>query len=170
MMDAVERVVVWAVRLAAFSGGLALVSLTAVIMADVVGRFFGAPVYGSRDIVQMASVFVVFGGLAYADLKGGHIQVDILANTFPDALNRALVAAGYLLGAAAFALVAWQLWKAAGFSAMLGSATNLLRIPRAPFQQAAAILSGLTALLMVWRVVTTLAGRDTGAGRSADVA
>lgn len=159
MRDAIERGVVMVVRLAALLGGVALVLLTAVIMVDVVGRFFGAPLYGSRDIVQMASVFVVFGGLAYADLKGGHIQVDILADHFPEAMNRILVAAGYALGAVAFGLIAWQLWKAAGFSAMLGAATNLLSIPRAPFQQSAAILSGLTALLMAWRVVTTLDGR-----------
>ena len=59
----------------------------------------------------------------------------------------------------AFGLVAWQLWVAADFSAMLGAATNLLAIPRAPFQQSAAVLSALTALLMAWRVATTLAGR-----------
>ena len=158
-MDAMERGVTMLVRLAALLGGIALVGLTAVIMIDVVGRLFGAPLYGSRDIVQMASVFVVFGGLAYADLKGGHIQVDILARWFPEGLNRALVAAGYAVGAVAFGLVAWQLWVAAGFSAILGAATNLLAIPRAPFQQSAAVLSALTALLMAWRVATTLAGR-----------
>ena len=169
-MIAIERIVTMIVRAAALLGGVALITLTAVIMLDVVGRLFGAPLYGARDIVQMASVFVVFGGFAYADLKGGHIKVDILAAQFPPTLNRVLLAAGYALGAVAFALIAWQLWVAAGFSAMLGAATNLLSIPRAPFQQAAAVLAGLTAVLMAWRVVTSLVGLPRVPGDVVDVA
>ena len=162
MLSGIERVVGWLVSAAALLGGVALVFLVGVICVDVVGRFFGAPLYGSRDLVQMGAVLVIFGGMAYADRKEGHIQVDILATTFPPEVNRWLLVLGYFVGAVAFALIAWQLWVSAGLSQMMGSTYNLVTLPRAWFQYAIAALSVVDVIRMLLGAVELASGRARG--------
>jgi TRAP-type C4-dicarboxylate transport system permease small subunit len=70
----------WADRLislSAFFGTVCLIVQVVVILIDVVGRYFGYPLTGARDISQMAMVMVVFGGMALCDRIGGHISVDV---------------------------------------------------------------------------------------------
>jgi TRAP-type C4-dicarboxylate transport system permease small subunit len=145
--------------LSALVAALALVVVTATILADVIGRLFGYPVYGARDVVQMAAVIVVFGGLGYAELKGGHIAVDILESSFSARLNRWLINFGLYAGAALFALLAWQIWKATAISIMIKSQTNLLFIPRWPFEYAAALMALIAALCLLVRALVRSFGR-----------
>jgi TRAP-type C4-dicarboxylate transport system permease small subunit len=159
MLSGIERVVGWLVGAAALLGGVALVFLVGVICVDVVGRAFGAPLYGSRDLVQMGAVLVIFGGMAYADRKEGHIQVDILEKAFSPEVNRWLRVLGYLVGAVAFALIAWQLWVSAGLSQMMRSTYNLITLPRAWFQYAIAALSVVAVAQMLLRAFALASGR-----------
>lgn len=159
MLSGIQRVVGFLVSAAALLGGAALVFLVGVICVDVVGRFFGSPLYGSRDLVQMGAVLVIFGGMAYADRREGHIQVDILANAFSPAMNRWLLVLGYLFGAVVFGLIAWQLWVSAGLSQMMRSTYNLVTVPRAWFQYSIAALSVVAAAQMLLRAAALASGR-----------
>ena len=63
----------WADRLLGLSanlGALGLLVEVIVIMIDVVGRFFGSPLYGSQDMVTMGMVVLVFGGMAMFSENG----------------------------------------------------------------------------------------------------
>ncbi len=75
-------------RLSAAIGSVALVLEVITILVDVIGRAFGHPLFGSRDIITMAMVIVVFGGMALCDRVGGHISVDLLERHYPGWLNR----------------------------------------------------------------------------------
>ena len=121
------------IDLSALTGAAGLLVALGVTAAEVVTRAYGNPLYGARDIVSMAGVFVVFGGMALAHRNGAHIAVDLLERSFPRWLNHGLTAAAHLLGAVVFALIAWQLWVAIPLARMLNSATNLLYLPRWPF-------------------------------------
>lgn len=141
------------VTLSAVLGAVALVVVAAVVMINVVGRAFGQPLYGAQDIVQMAAIFVVFGGMAYTERRGGHISVDLLERRFPPGLNRWLTLFGRLLGALVFALIAWRMWEASKLSVMLNMSTNLLNLPRAHYQLA---LAGLSAVASIGLLVRAL--------------
>lgn len=143
------------VHLAAWSGALGLLVALGAIAADVTGRAFGAPVFGARDVVSMAAVFVVFGGMALAHIKGAHVSVDLLERHFPPALNRLLTPLGHLLGAGVFVLIARELWKATELARLLRMSTNLLYLPRAPFLTAMAVLAAICAASMALRAVET---------------
>lgn len=143
---------------AAIIAGLSLLFITAVILVDVIGRYFGAPLYGSRDLVQMAAVIVVFGGMAYADRRGGHIQVDILEAHFAPGMNRFLTTLGYVIGTVVFALIGWNMWAASEMSALLNMSTNLLNLPRGPFEQVTSVLAWITALCLAERVLESVFG------------
>lgn len=144
----------WADRLiglSAFFGTVCLILQVAVIIIDVVGRYFGAPLTGARDITQMAMAIVVFGGMAYCDRIGGHISVDILENHLPAVLNRLSDIVSPLIGTAIFFGLAWTVWESAALSRMLNLATNIIYLPKAWFQYAVVVMSVITGVAMLLR-------------------
>jgi len=150
------------IDLAAALGALGLVVIMAVVVVDVIGRYFGAPLYGAQDIEQMTAVFVVFGGMAYCDRQGRHVAVNLLEPVFSRRINKFLTILGNALGMVVFGLIAWYVWEASKLALMLNMATNILQLPRAPFQYALIAFSGLTAAAMALRLVTQIYGGDAG--------
>ena len=148
------------IDLAALSGALGLLVALAVTAIDVVGRVFNAPLYGARDIVSMAALFVVFGGMALAHRKGAHVAVDLLESKFSDRVNHVLTIVAHLLGAVIFLLIAWQLWIAVDLARMLRMSTNILYLPRAPFLMAMTALSLICAASMILRGILALTGKS----------
>jgi TRAP-type C4-dicarboxylate transport system permease small subunit len=154
-----QRAVDALVTLSAVAGSVALIVIVVTVLVDVVGRYFGSPLYGAQDIVQMAAVFVVFGGMAFCERRGGHIQVDLLERAFSDRLNRALLVAGSVAGAVVFGLIAWQMWEASKLARMLNMATNILSLPRWPFQYAITALGGVASVALAVKAVALARGR-----------
>ncbi len=150
------RMRIWADRLIGLSaniGALGLIVEVVVILIDVVGRAFGSPLYGSQDMITMAMVVLVFGGMAMCDRQGGHIAVDLLEPRFPPAMNRFIDVFAAALGALIFGFIAWAIIDSAKLSVMLNLSTNLLRLPKEWFQWALAGFATLTALGMALRAV-----------------
>lgn len=156
VLDRLARLTDGLIALSAFIGTAGLIFVTGVIVADVVGRNMGLPLYGAQDLVTMTMVLIVFGGMALCDRTGGHIAVDILQPWFSDRLNRAIDILAALLGAAVFAMIALAVWRSAALSQMLNLSTNLLRLPVAWFQYALVGLSLVSALALTLRAVITL--------------
>ncbi len=141
------------IGLSAAIGALGLLIEIAVILADVIGRAFGHPLFGSQDLITMTMVILVFGGMALCDSKGGHIAVDLLEPVFPARLNRLINIGSALLGAVIFGFIAWAVWESAKLSEMLNLSTNLLRLPKAWFQWALCGFAILTSFAMALRAV-----------------
>jgi TRAP-type C4-dicarboxylate transport system permease small subunit len=160
MLSLARRVVDFLVDAAAAIAAIALVAMMCVVVVDVIGRFFGSPLRGAQDIVKMSFVFVVFGGMAFCDRIGGHVAVDLFESRFPKRLNFWFTVFGALVGAVIFALIAWQVWEATKISILLNSATNILNLPRAPFQYCIVAFAVLTSVSMILRA-TLLRYEDT---------
>ena len=161
MLDTVRKVADGLIGLSAAIGSLGLIVEVGVILIDVIGRALGSPLYGSQDLITMTMVILVFGGMALCDSKGGHIAVDLFERYYPAGLNRAIDILTALLGAVIFTMMAYAVYESAKLSVMLNLSTNLLRLPKAWFQDALVIFALLTALGMLLRAVElTLTGRD----------
>ena len=145
-------------RLSALIGTLGLLAEVAVILIDVVGRYFHAPLRGAQDISEMAMVFVVFGGMALCDKVGGHISVDIFEGAMPRWMIRLGDIVSALLGAAIFLGIAWTTWDSAALSRMLNLATNIIQLPKDRFQYFIIAMSLVTALGMALRAVALMLG------------
>lgn len=139
------------INLSAFFGTVCLMLQVTVIIVDVVGRYFGSPLTGARDITQMAMVIVVFGGMALCDRIGGHISVDVFENFLPARLNRLSDIVSPLIGAAIFFAIAWTVWESAALSRMLNLATNIIYLPKAWFQYVMVVMSVITGIAMLLR-------------------
>lgn len=147
-------------RLSAFLGAAALIFEIGVILADVIGRAFGRPLFGSQDLITMTMAVLVFGGMALCDRRGGHIAVDLLERRFSASLNRWIDIVSAILGAVIFTFIAWTLWESAKLSEMLNLSTNLLRLPKAWFQWALCAFALLTAFGLMLRAVELALSRD----------
>ncbi len=160
LLDRIDRGAERLIRLSALAGTIGLLVAAGVVLVDVVGRYFGAPLRGAQDISTMAMVIIVFGGMALCDRVGGHISVDILEPSMPGWLKTAGDLASDLLGAAIFIGLAVAIWESAGLSQMLNLATNIISLPKAWFQYAAVVMSAITALGMLLRAALTAIGRN----------
>lgn len=160
-MDRIRTLADRLIGLSAAIGSLSLIVIVAVILADVVGRGFGSPLYGGQDITSMAAVIVVLAPMALCDRFGGHISVDLFERYFPDAMNRVIDIFVAVLGAIIFATLAWATWESAKLSLMLNLSTNLLYIPKAWFQWAGIAFMLLASLGLALRAIElALTGRD----------
>ncbi|MFZ2099469.1 MAG: TRAP transporter small permease [Oricola sp.] len=142
------------ISLSALVGSIGLVVEVAVILVDVVGRYFGSPLKGAQDISQMAMVIVVFGGMALCDKLGGHIAVDLFEKSFPDWLNRLSDFLSAMIGALIFGGIAWTIYTSSKLSLMLNLATNVIYLPKAYFQWAICVFAAITAFAMILRAIS----------------
>ncbi|WP_277811339.1 TRAP transporter small permease [Chromohalobacter canadensis] len=144
------------VSLSSIIGTLALIFIVLVTLVDVTGRLFGFPLTGAQDLSEMTMVIVVFGGMALCDKQGGNIAVDIFEDKFPRKMNFFLDIAGWVIGCAIFTAIGYTMIGAAEISELLNLSSNIIGIPKGPFQYAVAFFAFLTALAMFARIVTTL--------------
>ncbi|MCB1336700.1 MAG: TRAP transporter small permease [Maritimibacter sp.] len=143
-------------RLSALVATLGLITQVVVILVDVVGRYFGAPLKGAQDISEMAMVLIVFGAMALCDRVGGHVSVDLFENAMPRWMIRAGDIASALIGAAIFLGIAWTTWESAGLSKMLNLATNIIKLPKVWFQYFIIAASLITAAAMILRALSLI--------------
>ena len=152
-MERIRLVADRLIGLSAAIGSAALLVVVMVILADVIGRAFGNPLYGGQDMTTMAMVVLVFAPMAMCDRMGGHITVDLFERYFPHALNRFIDIGAAFLGAVIFAALAWATWESAKLSVMLNLSTNLLYLPKAWFQWAAIAFMLLASIGLALRAL-----------------
>lgn len=150
----VTRMLDGLVSLSSIVGTLALIFIIIVTLVDVTGRLFGVPLSGAQDLSEMTMVVVVFGGMALCDKQGGNISVDIFEDKFSEKMNYCLNIIGWLIGCAIFSAIGYTMIGAAEMSRLLNLSSNILGLPKEPFQYAVAFFAFLTALAMFARVVT----------------
>lgn len=158
MLDHLDRLAAGLTRLAAFIGILGLLVEVTIILADVVGRYFDAPVRGAQDISTMMMVILVFGGMALCDRVGGHIAVDLFESRMAPWLRHLGDTVSALLGAVIFTGIAWTMWESAQLSKLLNLATNIIQLPKVWFQYAVVAFSLITAFGMAVRFVALVLG------------
>ena len=161
MLTTIRKLADRVISLSAAVGALGLIFIILVLLADVIGRAFGSPMYGSQDIITMSMTIVVFGAMAICDRSGGHIAVDLFERVYPSLLNRLIDIVSAILGAVIFVAIAYAVNESAKLSAMLNLSTNLLRLPKVWFQNGLSLFALLTAIGMLLRALELIfSGRD----------
>lgn len=139
-------------RLATSLAAVVLLGLCALLLIDVLARALAAPLFGSQEIAEMGMIVVVFAGLAELEAKGGQIRVDLLSEVLPAGVTCALDRASSGAAALLWGALAWSMISAAQLSDLLGLSSNLLALPRAPFQYLLAGAAGLAAVAALIRM------------------
>lgn len=115
--------------LVSMAGYVALMILMAL---DSIMRYvFSAPIEGSEEVVELTLVVAVFTGMAYTQVKKGHIGVDIVYSFLKPGVRRVIDSISSLLIAILLFLVIWQSVLRAG--RVTEETTVAFFIPITPF-------------------------------------
>lgn len=153
----------WVVRLLTLMSSLALGVLLMATFAGVIMRYvFGAPILGSNEIIQLASVVLVMLAMPGAARDEIHIRVDV----FDEKIGRVGRFVGDVLTRciSIFLLVmlAWRSWDKLADAAEFGDATNMLQIPLWPFYGLLLVGAALYAVVLFLQLIDII---RSGAGR-----
>jgi|TARA_B110000503_G_scaffold143755_1_gene248057 TRAP-type transport system small permease protein len=149
MKSIIKRISVFTVAV----GSIGLLIAMFLGVGDVIGTFFNRPLNGALEITESTMVLIVFGGLAYAQIRRGHIRVELFYMRAGPRLRSCMDIVASISGVIFFSLVGWQAINETFFSWDFGESTNgLFRLPLYP---ARAILA-FGVILMVVQLVLDL--------------
>jgi TRAP-type C4-dicarboxylate transport system permease small subunit len=135
-------------RLLALASGVVLLAMMGMTTIDVVLRYvFNHAFEGSREVTEFSMVLIVFLGMAYCGLTGGHIAVDLFEKALDRPSLRLLPALIAWSGAAVFLAITWRTLIEA--FATSSKVTNMMFIPYFPFMLVTAFGSAMFALVLL---------------------
>jgi TRAP-type transport system small permease protein len=157
MLERVEKLLERLLRALAYGGGAVLFGLMLLVMYEVLMRyFFGRPFRGGYEMTELAMALIVAFGLPYTAISKGHVAIDLFGRWLDRPAMRWVNALIHLAGAAMLALVAWRATHYALGSYRWGDLSNMMRIPKYPFQLAIAASAALFALVLLLEAVKAL--------------
>ena len=115
-------------------GGIGMLMSMFLGVADVIGtNAFNKPVPGAREVTESTMVLIVFGALAYAQVRRSHIRVELLYTRMPNRVKAAMDLFAHAMAFVFFALMTWQAYVEVGFSIQFGEYTDgIIRFPLWP--------------------------------------
>ena len=130
-------------------GAVSLVGMTILTCADVVGRFFGHPIFGSVEIVGYLAILTVATALPFTHRAKGHIGVEILVRLFSERTQAIIEVATGILSLALFAIVTWRMFLYAGTTRASGEVSMNLEFPEYVIVYVVAFCSLIFTLVII---------------------
>jgi len=129
-------------------GGVGMLASVFLGTADVVGtQFLGRPVPGALELTESTMVLIVFGALAYAQIRRAHIRVELLYTKVGPRVRVTMDILAELAALVYFGLLTWQSFGEAVFSWSIDEATvGLVRFPLYPARWI--LVAGATLLIV----------------------
>jgi TRAP-type C4-dicarboxylate transport system permease small subunit len=147
-------------RALALCGGAVLLGLMALVAFDIVmRRVINQPFLGGFEMTELAMAVIVALGLPYCAVLGSHVAVDLFAKWLDRPALRWIDVVIHLAGAVLLAVVAWRTTLYALGSYRFGDATNMMAIPKYPFQLVTAASAALFALVLFVQAAKAARGR-----------
>ena len=142
----------------AVAGGIGLVVLLGVTVAEVFWRYFlNNSLLWAEDLSTMSLVVVVAAAIAYGAREGSHVSVNLIARVAGRRVTRFTDAAARLLGVAVTATAAYALFVHGSRGASYGAATPSVSISHTPFYYVLGAALAAYALLLASQLLLGLA-------------
>jgi TRAP-type C4-dicarboxylate transport system permease small subunit len=159
-MKIAGRLRIWSDSIVGVLAGATLFLLMALTAVDVVGRYLlSRPLPGSLELTEIMMSVMIFAALPLVTARGGHIAVDLADHLFPERLKRWIDRLVSLVCAAGLAVLAWRLAVKAMQLGRYGDVTAALTIPLYPLAWFMAVGVGLTAIVLLLRLLPSPALR-----------
>ncbi|MDZ7579166.1 MAG: TRAP transporter small permease [Deltaproteobacteria bacterium] len=110
-------------------GACCLVGMMALTCVDVVGRYFGRPVFGSVELVIFMATLTTALALPYTHEVKGHIGVEILVRLLPPRIQTIIELATSGLSLALISLITWRMMDYAWTIRVSGQVSMNLEFP-----------------------------------------
>ena len=119
----------WVMEFMKAVGAFCLVVMMFLTCADVVGRFFGHPIFGSVEIVGFMAALSVAMALPYTHQARGHIGVEIVVRLMSERTRRIIELVTNSLALVLFAVVTWRMVQYSRTMKGAGEVSMNLEIP-----------------------------------------
>jgi TRAP-type C4-dicarboxylate transport system permease small subunit len=136
----------------------AVVMMMAVIVCDVVLRFFRIPLPGAYDVIGLLGAVVVAFALTYTSIQRGHIAVDFIYQKVPDRYRPIFDIFNELCGCVFFLLLAWQCFVYAGALKNAGEVSLTIQLPTYPVLAGIGLNCVLLATYLALHLVRAIRG------------
>lgn len=127
-------------------------------VGDVIGMQLRHPVPGALEFTESTMVLIVFGGIAWAQIRRAHIRVELVYLNVGKRMRSAMDIIASLAGIVFFGLLVWQGGVEALYSWQINEATSgLVRFPLWPARWILVFGSALMILQLLidlWHDVT----------------
>jgi TRAP-type C4-dicarboxylate transport system permease small subunit len=110
-------------------GAVCLMGMTFLTCADIAGRFFRHPIFGSVEIVGFMATLAVAMALPYAHHLKAHVGVEILVRHFSRKTQAAVDLCTAVLSLALFTLLTWRMGVYAWTMQESGEVSMNLELP-----------------------------------------
>ncbi|WP_212525682.1 TRAP transporter small permease [Actibacterium sp. MT2.3-13A] len=154
MLATTQRFIERLAFLTVLLGGLGLLISMFLGMGDVVGSLFDNPLPGALEVTESTMVLIVFGGLAYAQIRQRHLRVELAYLKAGPKMRSVMDIIASLSGVTFFCLMVWQGFNEALFSYTISEATSgLVRFPLYPARFALVLGASLLVVQLVFDLV-----------------
>lgn len=132
-------------------GGIGMMIAMFLGTGDVVGtQFFGWPIPGAKEMTESTMVLIVFGCLTYAQIRRGHIRVELVYTHVGPRVQAAMDVLSDLGAMVFFGLLCWQAIGEGLMSWRIREAdVGLIRFPLYPARWILVIGTGLV-IVQLW--------------------
>jgi len=151
-------------------GGMGMLFSMFLGVADIVGtQVLLIPVPGPRELTESTMVLIVFGALAYAQIRRSHIRVELVYFQMPPRVRAIMDVITDLAAIAFYGLILQQAIGEAQYSLQINEATvGLIRFPLWPARFILAAGCALMILQLALHLIEDLIRIKTGAGLEND--
>ena len=108
-MNSFWNFIQWILNKMKIIGAACLVGMTFLTCADVVGRAFGHPIFGSVEIVGFMATLAVVMAMPYTHQVQGHIGVEILVRLFSKRTQTIIDICMGIVSLILFAIITWRM-------------------------------------------------------------
>jgi TRAP-type C4-dicarboxylate transport system permease small subunit len=128
-MDFFWKIIQWILDKLKIIGAACLTSMMLLTCADVVGRAFGHPIFGSVEIVGFMATVAVVMAMPYTHQVQGHIGVEILVRLFSEKTQTIIDTCTGIISLILFAVVTWRMTVYANTMRDSGEVSMNLELP-----------------------------------------
>ena len=136
--------------------GIILIFLVLTLVGDTVGRFIGYPILGSFELVQYGFALIVCFSIAYTDVEGGHIVIDLFFDRFPKTVKVIFTKISEILCIIISILIIWRLISDGLNSMSLSERSSTLQVPIFFFILAIAFGFIILALVLILKSLNSI--------------
>jgi TRAP-type C4-dicarboxylate transport system permease small subunit len=129
-MGAFWRAIEWIMYKLRTIGAACLVGMMGLTCVDVVGRFFGHPVFGSVELVSFMATLSVAMALPYTHKVGGHVGVEIIVRLLSERKQAVIGICTGILSLGLFSIVTWRMVTYARTMQLSGEVSMNLELPQ----------------------------------------
>ena len=123
------NIVQWILDKMKIIGAACLVGMMLLTCADVIGRAFGHPIFGSVEIVGFMATLAVVMAMPYTHQVQGHIGVEIIVRLFSEKTQIIIDICTGIISLILFAVVTWRMTDYGNTMKTSGEVSMNLELP-----------------------------------------